>query len=75
MKNEFTQELTVLAKENAKLSEDEAKEYFEQQGKSGELSDDELDDVSGGKGGGSKNIARCHHCGGKLVYKQSWGAK
>ncbi|MDE5883551.1 MAG: Nif11-like leader peptide family RiPP precursor [Oscillospiraceae bacterium] len=44
-----SEELLALAKENGiVLSEDEAKEYFEQFNKTGELSDDELDNVSGG---------------------------
>lgn len=43
------EELLSLAKENEiELSGDEAKEYFEQLNKSGELSDEELDNVSGG---------------------------
>lgn len=43
------EELLALAKENGiELSEDEAKAYFGQLNKSGELSDDELDNVSGG---------------------------
>ncbi|MDE7399062.1 MAG: hypothetical protein K2N06_05985 [Oscillospiraceae bacterium] len=43
------EELLSLAKENEiELSEIEAKAYFEQLNKSGELSDEELDNVSGG---------------------------
>ncbi|MDE7399069.1 MAG: hypothetical protein K2N06_06020 [Oscillospiraceae bacterium] len=43
------EELLSLAKENEiELSELEAKAYFEQMNKSGELSDDELDNVAGG---------------------------
>ena len=43
------EELITLAKENKiELSAEEAKEYFERLNKSGELSDDELDNVSGG---------------------------
>ena len=42
-------ELFSLAKENGvELTEDEAAEYFAQLNKSGELSDEELDNVSGG---------------------------
>ena len=43
------EELSVLAKENGiELSEDKAKEYFERLNNSGELSDSELENVSGG---------------------------
>lgn len=43
------EELLALAKENEiELSEDEAKEHFEQLNESGELSDEELENVSGG---------------------------
>ncbi len=43
------EELLALAKENGmELDEDGARAYFEQLNKSGELSDDELDNVSGG---------------------------
>lgn len=52
-------ELLALAKENhIELSEQEAKDYFEKLNKSGELSDDELDNVSGGG---------CHNGDGRLV--------
>ncbi len=45
-----SEELLALAKENdMNMTEEEAKAYFEQlHAKTGELSDDELDDVSGG---------------------------
>ena len=43
------EELLALAKENGvELTEEEAKTYFEQIGASGEVSDDDLDAVSGG---------------------------
>ncbi len=43
------EELLALAKENdMELTEESAEAYFEQFHKSGELSDDELDNVSGG---------------------------
>ncbi|MDE7399063.1 MAG: Nif11-like leader peptide family RiPP precursor [Oscillospiraceae bacterium] len=43
------EELLALAKEHEfELTEDEAKEYFERLSKSGEISDEELDNVSGG---------------------------
>ena len=44
-----TEELIALAKENGiELTEDKAEEYFERLNRSGELSDEELDNVSGG---------------------------
>ena len=54
------EELTALAKENSiELTEKEAKAYFEQlHPKTGELSDDELDNVAGGG---------CHAKDGRLV--------
>ncbi|MDE7399064.1 MAG: hypothetical protein K2N06_05995 [Oscillospiraceae bacterium] len=53
------EELLALAKENEiELSENEAKAYFEQLNKSGEISDEELDNVSGGG---------CHYKDGPLV--------
>ena len=43
------EELLTLAKENGEeLTEDSAKAYFDQLHKTGELSDDELDNVAGG---------------------------
>ena len=43
------EELLALAKENGmELTEEEAKNYFEQWHKEGELADEELDNVSGG---------------------------
>ncbi len=53
------EELLSLAKENGmELTEGEAEEYFTQLNKSGELSDEELDNVAGGgcqtKVGGEK---------------------
>lgn len=53
------EELLALAKENGvELTEEEASAYFEQLNKSGELSDDELDNVAGGG---------CHSGDGRLV--------
>lgn len=50
------EELAELAKENGvDITEDEAREYYEQLNKTGELSDDELDNVSGGCGNSSGN--------------------
>lgn len=48
------EELLALAKESGiELSEETAKMYFDEMNKTGELSDDELDNVSGGCGGSS----------------------
>ena len=53
------EEIVSLAKENGvELTEEEAKEYFEQLHKSGELSDEELDSVAGGG---------CHKKDGRLI--------
>ena len=53
------EEILVLAKENnIELSEDKAKEYFDRLNNSGELSDEELDNVSGGG---------CYYKDGRLV--------
>ncbi len=53
------EELMALAKENGmELSEESAAAYFEEMHKSGELSDDELDNVAGGG---------CHSKDGRLV--------
>lgn len=70
------EELLALAKENnMELTEEEATAYFAQlHGKSGELSDDELDDVAGGgcHAGDGRLITtihnvceyyKCEHCG------------
>ena len=66
------EELAALAKESSiDLTEEEAKAYFEQlHPKTGELSDDELDNVAGGG---------CHN-GGRLVvsamnYCEEWRCK
>ena len=53
------EELLTLAKENGmELTEEKAAEYFAQLNKSGELSDEELDNVAGGG---------CHNKDGRLV--------
>ena len=45
------EELIALAKENGiELTEEEAKKYYAEWHKEGELADDELDNVSGGCG-------------------------
>lgn len=77
------EDLLTLAKENGiEITEDEAKAYFEQLNKSGELSDDELDSVAGGgcyKGGrlivtcfNSCDDWTCRKCGGKLDYNNGY---
>ena len=54
-----TEELLTLAKENGvELTKEEAEAYFAQLNKSGELSDEELDNVAGGG---------CHNKDGRLV--------
>lgn len=53
------EELLALAKENGlELTADEARDHFEMINRSGELSDDELDNVAGGG---------CHYKDGRLV--------
>ena len=50
------EELIALAKENGlELTEEEAKNYFEQWHKEGEIADDELENVSGGCGDDDSN--------------------
>lgn len=64
------EELAELAKENGvDITEDEAREYYEQLNKTGELSDDELDNVSGGGCGGGPE-KKCPNCGGKDLEKK-----
>ena len=60
-------ELLDIAKENdVELNEDQAKTYFTQLApKTGELSDDELDNVSGGGCGGG---GCCPACGGEPLW-------
>ena len=51
------EELLALAKEsNYPLTEEEARNYFNQFHFNGELSDDELDQVGGGCGGGEEEV-------------------
>ncbi len=69
------EELLALAKENGmELTEESAKAYFEKLHKSGEISDEELDNVSGGGcyhdgqlvvtvGTIACDYFRCKHCG------------
>lgn len=58
-----SEELMALAKENGlELFENDAKAYFERLNLSGELSDEELDNVSGGCGGcGDSDYDPCVH--------------
>lgn len=60
------EELAALAKESSiDLTEEEAKAYFEQlHPKTGELSDDELDNVAGGgcHNGGRLVVSVMHYC-------------
>ena len=59
------EELLALAKENQiELNEEEAKIYFEQMHKSGELSEEELENVSGGqcKNGGKYVVIATTSC-------------
>jgi predicted ribosomally synthesized peptide with nif11-like leader len=71
-----TEELLELAKENGvELSEEEAKTCFEQLHANVEVSDDELEAVSGGgicqdiidffQSGNGRNDSTCPHCGDK----------
>ncbi len=56
------EELLALAKESgAELTPEQADAYFERLNKQGELSDDELDNVSGGGCGNDKPMRRDMH--------------
>ena len=59
------EELLALAKENGmELTEEEAAKYFAEWHKEGELSDDELENVSGGCGNDEPYTdIYCSHCG------------
>ena len=58
------QEISDLAKENGiEMTEESANAYFEQLQKSGELADDELDNVAGGW---------CYHDGNRVITPLSW---
>lgn len=75
-KAKSSEELMALAKENGEeLTEESAKEYFERlNSKTGELSDSELDNVSGGCGGGY-DAGRPHPqfaVGETVLYIHSW---
>ena len=69
-------ELMALAKENnLTLTEEEAKEYFSRLNPAqGELSDDELENVSGGCGGGydSSRPNPEFNAGEEVLYIHSW---
>ena len=59
------EQLSALAKENGvELTAEEAEEYFAQMHKEGELSDEELDHVSGGG---------CHKKDGRLIVTTRYG--
>ena len=66
-KAESVEELLALAKENGiELTNEQAKEYFAQLNPpKGELSDDELVDVSGG-GCGESKVKYCPNCNSEL---------
>lgn len=80
------EELAALAKESSiDLTEEEAKAYFEQlHPKTGELSDDELDNVAGGgcHNGGRLVVSVMHYCdewrckddGSNAIYTACWYA-
>ena len=64
-KAESAEALIAMAKENGmNLSEEEAKAYFAQLCKTGELADDELDNVAGGqcKNGDKYVVIATQHC-------------
>ena len=63
------EELLALAKENqVEMTLEEANEKFAQLHSTGELSDDELDNVSGGCGSDNSSSGLiCKKCGGTLV--------
>ena len=61
------EELMSIAKENGmELSKESAEAYFEEMHKSGELSDEELDNVAGGG---------CHKKDGRLVVTVMYGCE
>lgn len=53
------------------FTQEQAEAYFEQMNKSGELSDDELDNVAGGCGGGDDKKFGCPKCGSRFI-KVEW---
>ena len=73
------EELLALAKENGmELTEEEAKNYFAELNKEGEIADEELDNVSGGCGSYerpdvvnvevvSEGVYRCPKCGHNMI--------
>ena len=63
------EELLALAKESSvELTEEEAKKYFAELHHEGELSDDELNNVSGGCGDDGPSIPKPKYHGGEKVY-------
>lgn len=66
-----TEELIAIAKEKGiELSQTDAERYFKCLNTQGELSDDELNDVSGG--GCRKVPTGFCRCGGMIVYGYRW---
>lgn len=62
-----TEELLALAKENkVEMSAEKAEELFGRFNKTGELSDDELDNVAGGGCGDDDDAVKCEICGKKM---------
>ena len=62
-----TEELLTLAKENGvELTKEETEAYFAQMNKSGELSDEELDNVAGGG---------CHNKDGRLIVSEFYSCE
>ena len=58
------EELITLAKDNGfELNDEEANAYFAKLNQTGELADDELDNVSGGGCGESESRRDCPKCG------------
>ena len=71
------EEILALAKENgAELTEESAKAYFDQLHKTGELTDDELDNVAGGgchTKDGRMVVSAIHYCRGFICKKCDCG--
>lgn len=73
------EEVLTLAKENnIPLTEEEANDYFTRLHAEGELSESELDNVSGGCGSGPKHLnidnayPRCPVCNSHITAIKSW---
>ncbi len=63
------EEIMALARENGvELSEEQAKGFWEKLNPAnGEISDDELDNISGGGCGGGEEVKYCPRCGSQMV--------